>query len=91
MMGGFDGVMGTFGGLWMLLPILFWGGLLAIIAWAVVRLFPEQRGGERSEVRGRWSEEILRERFASGEIDAEEYERSLRVLRNERNPLNGGV
>jgi hypothetical protein len=31
MMGGFDGAMGTFGGLWMLLPLLFWGGLLALI------------------------------------------------------------
>jgi putative membrane protein len=91
MMGGFDGVMGTFGGLWILLPMLFWGGLLALIAWAVVRLFPKQRGGERSEVRDRSSEETLRERFASGEIDAEEYERSLRFLRNERNPLEGDL
>jgi putative membrane protein len=89
MMGGFDGVMGSFGGLWMLLPILFWGGFLALIVWAVVRIFPERRSGERSEVRS--SEEILRERFARGEIDAEEYERSLKVLRNERSPLKGGV
>ena len=90
MMGGFDGVMGTFGGLWMLLPILFWGGLLALIVWAVVRIFPERRGGERSEVRDRSSEEILTERFARGEIDAEEYERSLSVL-GERDPLKGGI
>jgi putative membrane protein len=91
MMGGFDGFMGTFGGLWMLLPILFWGGLLALIVWAVIRIFPERRSGERSEVRGRSSEEILRERFVRGEVDAEEYERSLGVLRNGRNPLEGGV
>jgi putative membrane protein len=80
MMGGFDGAMGTFGGLWMLLPLLFWGGLLALIVWAAGRIFPERRGGERSEIRGRSSEEILRERFTRGEIGAEEYERSLSVL-----------
>jgi uncharacterized membrane protein len=61
------------------------GGLLGRIAWAVVRIFPKQRGGERSEVGNRSSEEILGERFAGGKIDAEEYERSLSVLRNERN------
>jgi putative membrane protein len=91
MMGGFDGVMGTFGWLWMLIPLLFWGGLLALIAWAVVRIFPERRSAERSEVRGRAPEETLEERFARGEIDAEEYERSLEVLKNGRNPLKGGV
>jgi putative membrane protein len=90
MMGGFDGVMGTFGWLWMLIPLLFWGGLLALIVWAVVRIFPERRGGGRSEVRGRSSAEILRERFARGEINAQEYERSLSVL-SERDPLKGGV
>ena len=75
----------------MLLPILFWGGLLILIAWAVVRIFPERQGGEWSEVRSQSSEEILRQRFVRGEIDAEEYERSLGVLRNLRNPLKGGV
>ena len=39
------GMMGGFGVLWMLVPLLFWGGLLAIIVWLVVRIFPAQRGG----------------------------------------------
>jgi hypothetical protein len=51
------GFRGTFGGLWMLLPILFWGGLLALIAWAVVRIFPERRSAERSEVQSQSPEE----------------------------------
>jgi putative membrane protein len=90
MMDGFDGVMGTVGWLWMLIPLLFWGGLLALIVWAVVRIFPERRGGERSEIRDRPSEEILRERFDRGEMNAEEYERSLSVI-GERDPLKGGI
>lgn len=34
-------------------------------------------------------EEILRDRFASGEIDAEEYERSLKALKGERSIARG--
>ena len=86
MMGGFDG-MGGFG--WMLIPLLFWGGLLVLIAWALVRVFLERRDGERPMVRT--AEEVLRDRFARGEIDAEEYERSLEVLGNGRSPLKGGA
>jgi putative membrane protein len=91
MMGGFDGLIGTFGVLWMLLPILFWSGILALIVWGVVRFFPERRGGERPEARGQSAEKVLTERFVRGEIDAEEYERSLGFLRNGRDPLKGGV
>jgi uncharacterized membrane protein len=38
-------------------------------------------GSGRTEQRGESSEELLRRRFAAGEIDAEEYERRLEVLR----------
>lgn len=80
-----DGMMGGggFGLLWMLVPLLFWGALLALVVWLVIRIFPEVRGGNgggSGESRD-GAEETLRERFARGEIDAEEYERSLEVLR----------
>lgn len=86
MMGPFDGGMmdgwGVFGWLWMLVPLLFWGGLLAVIVWAVARIFPNRSsGGEPPERRTDPAEEALRARFARGEIDAAEYEGSLRVLR----------
>ncbi|HET7271063.1 MAG TPA: SHOCT domain-containing protein [Rubrobacter sp.] len=83
MMGAWDGgMMGTFGWLWMLIPLLFWGGLLVLIAWAVVRIFPGgQAGGVSHAGSAPSAEDILRERFAQGEIDAEEYEERLRVLR----------
>ncbi|MGB3683060.1 MAG: hypothetical protein WA990_11310 [Rubrobacteraceae bacterium] len=95
MMGGFDGVMGgwsAFGWLWMLIPLLFWGGLLALIVWAIVRVFPGQRDSANfSGTPAKPAEEVLRERFARGEIDAGEYERSLEVLKSEKNYLKGGV
>lgn len=73
---------------WMLVPILSWAGLLALIAWAVVRIFPTNRAGDH---RHDSAEEILRERFARGEIDAAEYASSLRVLRGEARDENVGI
>jgi putative membrane protein len=83
MMGGWDGgMMGTFGWLWMLIPLLFWGGLLALMAWAVVRIFPSGRAGDgRREGSAPSAEDILRERFARGEVSAEEYKERLQMLR----------
>ncbi len=84
MMYGFDNgpgqVMGGFGSWWLLVPILFWGGLLALTGWAIARIFPKGRSGGDGPRRDN-AEEVLRERFARGEVDAEEYERSLEVLR----------
>lgn len=87
---GFDGGMmgdwATFGWLWMLIPFLFWGGLLALLVWAIARVFPVQRNNEHQEPRRQSAEDILRERFARGEIEAEEYEVSLKTLRGENRP-----
>jgi putative membrane protein len=100
MMGGFDGMMhggwgagwGALGWLGMLIPLLFWGGLIALIVWAVVRIFPAAREGESSASRSpKPAEEILRERFARGEIGAEEYQRSLEVLQRETRYAKGGI
>jgi putative membrane protein len=66
---------------WILFPILFWGGILSLIAWIVARIFPRSRADNRLEAPRDSAEEILRERFARGEITAEEYERILRVLK----------
>lgn len=92
MMGGWDGGMmggaGGFGFGWMgmLIQLLLLLGLLALIAWAVVRIFPTNRdsGDVHRDPRKESAEEILRGRFARGEIDAEEYEERRRIL-------NGGA
>ncbi len=54
---------------------LILAGLLAVAAWGVTRLLPPRRGEP-----ARSAEEILRERFARGEISAEEYVKSYQVL-----------
>lgn len=92
---GFDGGMmgdwSIFGWLWMLGPLLFGGSLLALIVWAVARVFPVQRSNERREPNRESAEDILGERFARGEIDAREYDSSLITLRGENHPKSGKV
>lgn len=76
----------------MLLLILFWGGLIALAVWALIRIFPNrERSDGTSGNREDNAEEILQKRFARGEIDTEEYERSLEVLKNRENTMKGGI
>ena len=65
----------------VLLLVLFLGGLVAVVTWLVVRIFPRVRGDERPEAPRDSAEEILRERFARGEVSAEEFRRSVEILR----------
>lgn len=77
-------MMGGFGPLAVLLNTLITLGILALVIWAVTRLFPTRRGGtEGEEEQTDPAEEILRGRFARGEIDADEYRRSLAILRGD--------
>jgi hypothetical protein len=65
----------------VLLLIAFLGGLVAVVVWLVVRVFPKVRRDEQLGTPRDSAEEILRERFARGEITAEEYQRSIEILR----------
>jgi putative membrane protein len=79
-----DGSWGILGILGVLVQLLFWGGLLAVIVWAVVRITANrQGGGTDARVGGDSAEEVLRQRFARGEIDAEEYDERRRILRKQ--------
>src|SRR5215208_401553 len=79
-----DGGWGILGILGVLVQLLFWGGLLAVIVWAVVRITANrQGGGTDARVGGDSAEEVLRQRFARGEIDAEEYDERRRILRKQ--------
>jgi putative membrane protein len=75
-----DGGWGMLGILWMLVPLLLWGGLLAVIVWAVMRIAANRQGNAGTRAGQDSAEDILRQRFARGEIDAEEYEQLHRIL-----------
>ncbi len=77
-----DGGWSGFGLAGTLLNVLLLVTFLAAVVWVVAKILPTLGGGNGSPV-GRVdpAEETLRERFARGEIDAGEYERSLEVLR----------
>ena len=55
--------------------IIVLASLLAVAAWGVTRILPSRRGERAGS-----AEEILRERFARGEISAEEYAKAYQVL-----------
>jgi putative membrane protein len=79
------GAMGGWGGLWwpfMLIPLLLWGVFLSLLVWLAVRVISRGRGAARPGATIDSAEEILRERFARGDISAEEYEKSMKALRD---------
>lgn len=60
--------------LMMILMVSFWGGIIALIVWGILRL---ARGGERSR---RGPLDIARDRYARGGISREEYEQIKKDL-----------
>ncbi len=61
---------------WVLMPIgmiIFWGGIVALIVWAI-RQFTEGRGGKGDAI------DIARARYARGEISREEFDQIRRDL-----------
>lgn len=75
------GCPGWMSGSMMLLPILF---VIAIVLGIFLLVRALQGGGRRRHERGRESPDpfgILEERFARGEIDAQELEERRRALR----------
>ena len=73
-------MMGGFGIVGLLVPIL----LVVLAVWAISRMFPDWQDRVNPQRREDSAEETLRERFARGDIDAEEYGRSLEILQSGR-------
>lgn len=72
-------------GWWMVLSSLFWLVLIGIAVWALVRWVSYQtRTGTGRQTDGTTAgpsaQEILRQRFARGEIDGETFERMRQQL-----------
>jgi putative membrane protein len=58
--------------------------VLGVVVWAIIKVVHDWQNRIGLDRREDSAEETLRQRFARGEIDAEEYERSLVVLRSGR-------
>jgi putative membrane protein len=74
MMGNYYGAaawMWVVGGLMML---IFWGGLIALVVWAIRQFTPSQTPTANDPMA------ILRRRLASGEITQEQFEQARRAL-----------
>lgn len=69
--------------------MLVWLAIVGIFVWVVVRLLAGPRGRDRywgPGTSGDDPEQILRARFARGEIGPDEFEQRLEVLRRTRPP-----
>jgi putative membrane protein len=69
---------GAFLGPWILVSALLWLAFFGLLVWVAVRMFYIRQGGGRMADS---AEEILRQRFARGEVDVETYENALDALR----------
>jgi putative membrane protein len=74
MMGGY-GLMAGFGWLGMLLMALFWIGVIVLVVWGLSHVFSTRQ--PRVELD---AEEILKQRYAQGEISREEFMQAREVL-----------
>jgi putative membrane protein len=75
MMSGF-GMLAGMGWLGVLTMLLFWAGVLALVIWGVSNLFPTRPLATEPD-----AVEIVRQRFARGEISREEYLQAVETLR----------
>ena len=71
MMGGFDWGMGLGGWLWMVLAVV----LVVVVVLAAVAVIPRRDRPPTDD-----AAQILKARFARGEISKEEYEQARRLL-----------
>ena len=74
MMGGY-GLIGGFGGLGMLVMALFWIGVIVLVVWGLSSLFATRQPNVTPG-----AEEILKQRYARGEISRAEYLQAREAL-----------
>ncbi len=76
MMGGY-GMMGGFGWVGMLVMLLFWVGVVILVIWGLRYLLMARSPHVEPD-----AEEILKQRFARGDISSDEFAQAREVLRS---------
>jgi putative membrane protein len=75
--------MGEGMGWWMvfggIVTILFWAGIIAIVAWGIARLVGHEGSGPVPVKKG-GPLDIARERYAKGEITKEQFDQIMKDL-----------
>jgi len=79
-MGGMMAGMGAWMALWAVAGVVIVALVAAGAVWAARELGQRGRGPERAELPGDAPQQILRRRYAAGEIDEDEYLRRLSGL-----------
>ena len=69
--------IGFFHLIWML---LFWGGLIILAVWLIGLLFPATRKQNSQSDHPRSALEILKARYAQGELTEEQYHQMLQTI-----------
>ena len=69
--------MGGFGLIWML---VFWGVLILLAVWLVSMLFPAAKKTDHDVSQSYSALEILKQRYARGELTQEEYQQMLNTI-----------
>ncbi len=77
-------MLGLAGWVWLLLMFAFWVGVVALVIWAVSAIFSSSRHHTPMAPREDSAMQILRERYARGEIDTEQFEQARRTLEESR-------
>ena len=69
--------MGGFGLIWML---LFWGVFILLAVWLISLLFPAAKKSDQNDNKSLSASEILKQRYARGELSQEEYQQMLETI-----------
>jgi putative membrane protein len=72
---GYYGWMGGLGGFGMIVGMVLWLAVIVLLVWGISRLFVHPTTDARAEAL-----EILKRRFAAGELTAAEFETARRAL-----------
>ena len=75
MMNGYFGWMGAAGGFGMVVGVLVWLAVVVLLVWGIGSLFARRTADTQSEAL-----EILKRRYAAGEITSAEFETARRAL-----------